>query len=799
MLRNTIYRLTLTGLLLCLSAEFISAQQLPLDSLRQRFDRFRKNGLQEKIYLHTDRSGYLTGETMWFKVYLADGSFHRPSAMSDVAYIEILDRTTQAVLQTKVGLVDGKGNGSLFLPATLNSGNYTIRAYTSWMKNFSADYYFHKPVGIINAFKKTEPETKAVASSLDAQFFPEGGTLLSGLKNKVGFRVINSSGKGIDFKGSIINQQNDTLVSFKPLAFGIGNFTFIPQADQIYRAVIREASGKQSIFKIAPVSPKGYALHVTDSTDQILRVEVNAITDEASSLIYTFVHARQIIGYAEAKNSKQGTTIFTINKNDLPEGINHITIFDGNLKPVGERLYFKKPATTLSIAVKADQSQYSTRRRVRVDLQTLLNTEAKVADLSVSVYKIDSLFNTATESIQDYFWITSDLKGTIESPEYYLSNDVSVKEAIDNLMLTHGWRRFQWNDVIASKYTAVNFLPEYRGHIVKGIVRNVDGSPATRILTYLAAPGKITRLYGSRSNDKGEVFYEMQKFAGSTNVILQTNVKRDSTQRIEIFSPFSDTFSSRTISPFQLAPERGKELLERSVALQVQDVYYRDQLEKFSNRETDSTAFYGPPDEKYMLDAFTRFQVMEEVMREYVPGVMVRKRKDGFHFLVLDDVHRAIFDDTPLMMLDGVPIFDEDEIMTFDPLKVKKLEVVRRRYYLGPLSFPGIVSYTTYTGDLGGFQLNPKSVKLNYEGLQLQREFYSPRYETQPQRQSRMPDQRTLLYWNPSVTTAADGKQQLEFYTSDQAGNFQIVVEGMTQDGAVGSGSHSFTVNTHNN
>jgi hypothetical protein len=190
---------------------------------------------------------------------------------------------------------------------------------------------------------------------------------------------------------------------------------------------------------------------------------------------------------------------------------------------------------------------------------------------------------------------------------------------------------------------------------------------------------------------------------------------------------------------------------------------------------------------------------MEEVMREYVPGVMVRKRKDGFHFLVLDDVHRAIFDDTPLMMLDGVPIFDEDEIMAFDPLKVKKLEVVRRRYYLGPLNFPGIVSYTTYTGDLAGFQLNPKSVKLNYEGLQLQREFYSPRYETQPQRQSRMPDQRTLLYWNPSVTTTTDGKQQLEFYTSDQAGNFQIVVEGMTQDGAVGSGSHSFTVNTHNN
>jgi uncharacterized protein YfaS (alpha-2-macroglobulin family) len=88
---------------------------------------------------------------------------------------------------------------------------------------------------------------------------------------------------------------------------------------------------------------------------------------------------------------------------------------------------------------------------------------------------------------------------------------------------------------------------------------------------------------------------------------------------------------------------------------------------------------------------------------------------------------------------------------------------------------------------------------MNYDGLQIQREFYTPRYETQQQRQSRMPDQRTLLYWNPSVTTGTDGKQQLEFYTSDQSGNFQIVVEGLTNDGIAGSGRHSFSVLQQNN
>lgn len=800
MLKSVTYRAILTAGLIFTTGIYSFAQQPVLDSLKIKFDRYRQKGFQEKIYVHIDRPGYLTGETMWFKIYLTDAAFHKPAELSDVAYIEVLDRALQPVLQTKVSLTDGKGNGSLFIPATLNSGNYIIRAYTSWMKNFSADYFFHKTVSFVNAFKKPEPESVTTTAALDAQFFPEGGTLIGGIKSKVAFRVTNASGKGIAFTGAIINQQNDTVARFTPLKFGIGSFTFTPQPDQIYRAVVHEASGKTSIVKFPAAVSTGYSMHVTDSVENTLHISVHStLQTEEPAFVYTFIHARQVVAIAEAKYIKNGVATFTVAKQDLPEGINQITIFDGNLKPLCERLYFKKPESTFSIDLKTDQTQYSNRRRVRVDLYTHHATSSKASDLSVAVYKEDSIFYESGSGITDYFTLTSDLKGIIESPEYYRSNDAFVKEATDNLMLTHGWRRFQWSNVISNTYPVINFLPEYRGHIVKGMVRNADGSIAKGILTYAAAPGKITRLYGSRSNDKGEVYYEMQKSSGSANIVLQTNLKRDSTHRIEILSPFASDFSSIAIPPLRLSSSYAQALLDRSVALQVQDIYYRDQFEKLAIREADSSAFYGPPDEKYILDAFTRFPVMEEVMREYVPGVMVRKRKDGFHFMVIDHVHNDVFNDTPLIMLDGVPIFDEDEIMAFSPLKVRKLEVITRRYYLGPLSFPGIVSYTTYNGDLGGFQLNPKSVKMNYEGLQLQREFYLPRYESQQQRQSRMPDQRTLLYWNPSAITNADGSLQLEFYTSDQSGNFRVVVEGMTADGLTGSNASSFTVNPNNN
>lgn len=229
--------------------------------------------------------------------------------------------------------------------------------------------------------------------------------------------------------------------------------------------------------------------------------------------------------------------------------------------------------------------------------------------------------------------------------------------------------------------------------------------------------------------------------------------------------------------------------------MQVQDIfYYEDYGKRFVDPDIDSSAFYGQPDATYYLDDYTRFPVMEEVMREYVPGVFVRKRKDGFHLMLVDLVNGGVLNDDPMILLDGVPVFDADEIMQFDPLRIKKLEVVKRQYYLGQAVFSGIVSYSTYQGDLGGFPLDPRSISLNYDGLQVQRRFHSPVYNNDQQRANRTPDQRYLLYWNPQLITDQQGKQLVEFYTSDVTGTYHVVVEGLNRQGISGSKLYTFTV-----
>ena len=778
-------------------------QQAPLDTLKKKFDRYRVNHPSEKLYVHTDQDLYLTGETLWFAMYYVDGVLHRPADISKVAYVEILDKDNRPVLQTKISLKNGYGNGALFLPATINTGNYILRAYTQWMKNFDPELFFNKTITVVNTFRKLDEKKPPSADEqqVHAQFFPEGGDLVAGLQSKVAFQITDSKGKGIDLSGMILNTRNDTVTSFTTHKFGLGNFVFTPQAGDSYRAIIT-SSGRSQTFNLPEAKAQGYVMQVRDSTADLVAIHITSSAPlNQSKTIYYFIHARQVVATSGVHQWVGVKTSILVDKKNLNEGISHITIFDQYLNPVCERLYFRPVTRKLSLDIKASQSEYGVRRKVSINLSSGGDSTTYAGSiLSVAVVKSDSLQHELSGNILNYLWLTSDLKGSIESPDYY--SDMSspeVKAAIDNLMLTHGWRRFEWSDILTDKEQPIKYVPEYRGHLIRGIVLDETGKPAPGIGTYLSSPSKIIQLYTARSKANGEVQFEMKDFWGLKKVIVQTNTSQDSTYQIRLVNPFSEQYTTPRLSDVDLTPDVANNLLARSVAMQVQDIYYGDRFINFSDGAIDSSAFYGKADETYFLDDFTRFTVMEEVMREYVSGVMVRKRRDGFHFLVLNNIRKTLFQDDPLIILDGMPIFDVDRIMAFDPLKIKKLEVFTGRYYLGPLHFPGLVSYSTYGGDLGGFTLDQKSLSLNYEGLQRQRVFYSPQYETQKQRESRRPDRRHLLYWNPHVTLDAAGKQQLEFFTSDLTGNFTIVVEGLSKAGYAGSNVSTISVKHFNN
>jgi hypothetical protein len=780
-----------------ISSDFVSGQERTDTSgaLVNQLIRYGNHHLQEKLFVHIDRSLYLTGETIWLRLYYVDGSFHRPLNVSKVAYLEVLDTHHKAVVQGKIALNDeGSGNGTLFLPASIGSGYYTVRAYTNWMKNFSPELYFQQQITVVNPFAHVIPGPKINPVNYDVQFFPEGGNLVNGLKSVVGFRAVDQTGRGIDFRGVIFNERNDTITNISPLKFGIGRFTFTPFKGHEYRAIIIDSNRKRAAYKLPSAVDEGIVLHVSETPDKI-KIGVNAIIKTDHPVVHLLAHTRQGIMVYHTQSLQNGEGVFMIDKNVLGEGISHITIFNENLIPVCERLVFTKPIQELTIDVRSE-SNYACRKKVNIHIRTSLAGKMDTtANLSASIVKVDSLGESG-QNIVNYLLLTSDLKGNIESPGYYFERESTQerREASDNLMLTHGWIRFKWQDIFQGDHPA-EYIPEYHGHVITGRIKEASTRvPASGVLTYLSLTGLHTRPALSRSNDQGKLFFEMQGFYGRNDLIVQTNTQVDSVYKVEVDDPFSEKKSTYPAAEIDLRDEIGETIAQRSIHMQVGNAFYKNGMSVVKKIRWDSAAFYGPPDEKYNLDDYTRFPTMEEVMREYVRGVQVRKHKDGFHFMNFDWVNKAIFAKDPFVMVDGIPVFDIDRIISFDPRQVKSVEVMNRKYYLGVSAFDGIVSYRTYTGDLGGFQPDVKSLITSYDGLQSQREFFSPQYETPLQQESTIPDTRNLLYWSPSVTTDHEGNARINFYTSDISGKYRVVIQGITKEGIPGYSSTTFQV-----
>jgi hypothetical protein len=318
----------------------------------------------------------------------------------------------------------------------------------------------------------------------------------------------------------------------------------------------------------------------------------------------------------------------------------------------------------------------------------------------------------------------------------------------------------------------------------------LQNSPA-----YMSVPGRKFSFAGSVSNTNGLLRFSASKFYGKNNLVLQSDPAKNNKYTIDLLTPYSDKFSAIVTPVFSFSEKWKEELLDRSINMQVENTYLVEKKRKFLlPLMDDTTAFYGNPDKEYYLDDYTRFNTMEEVLREYVKEVRLRKQSDKFSFQVRDALFNIFFEDPPLILIDGVPVLDADKIVAMDPLKIKKIEIMSRKSYLGSVAANGIISYKTYEGDLAGYELDPNAIVVEYDGLQRQREFYSPVYNTPEQTKSRIPDYRNLLVWVPEIKSETGTEKKIVFYSSDLSGKFVISIQGITADGVPVSTLLNFTV-----
>jgi hypothetical protein len=759
------------------------------------YNQYRSQYLQEKLYVHTDKNSYITGEICWFRIYCVDAFSNKAVNLSKIAYVEILDQNNRPVLQEKVSLKPGESESSIIIPVSLASGTYKFRAYTNWMKNFGPEYFFEKAIRIINP-NMLQPDSSVIKiKRYDIQFFPEGGNLVQNIQSKVAFRITDAYGRGLDCEGLLLNSTGDTILRFHPLHLGLGHFIFTPLAGQSYKALVRFPRGEEVIKEFPAVYSKGYVMNLVKRNDSQVVVKLNVSPDLEGEDLSLFVHGNQKALAVQKGKIQNHAAEFVVKPEELEDGISQFTVFNQNGQPVCERLYFIYPKKKLLFSVET-KPEYGIREKVNLDLNVADEKGKPVySDMSLAVYRLDSLQGVEEMDIRNYFYLTAEL-GAFESPAFYFrENEKDREEDMENLMLTHGWRRFNWNDLIQQKPLKVEYSPEYNGHIVQGIVvNNKTGLPSPHINAYLSVPSNRTQYRPTTSDQNGKVKFELIGFYGSQELIVQTNPKEDSIYHIEIASPFSQKYGAFTAPDFPLPSKNSSQLLDQHIHEQVQHIYDGTRLNKFIMQYVDSNPFYIVPDEKYLLDDYVRFQTMEEVLREYVHSLNVVRRKDNFQIYLFDNTNRSVFEDEPLILVDGVPFFYTNELIHQDPLKIKRIDLINREYALGSQTYSGIINLTTYHGDLEGIVLDPRAIVLDYPGIPEKREFFERRYETEELVNSRMPDYRTLLYWSPQIKSGSDGKKQINLYTSDLPGKYAVVLQGLSEKGVPGSQVVFFTV-----
>lgn len=768
-----------SALIILTSATYALAQ----DGLSEKvlsLEKFEQENYRELIFIQTDKRAYFTGERIHFKIFCLEKTTSMPSELSKIAYLEVLDKDNNQILQAKIELNEGTGYGEVFIPTNINSGNFVLRGYTRWMRNDGPETFYHSMITVINPFKKLGLKPLDDENEVSISFYPESGTPINGLKTIVVFDCKNANGHPVDVNGTLIANDSIIIKEFKPDMNGFGSFEFTPDIFNKYHVNLMHSDSTVTTHDFPPTVGKGLALQVeSNSTDYMINLFCNDQTfiDPAESLYYIVQQKGRIVAKNNVKLLK-GKASFSIDKSIINDGIATISLFDEEGKLLHRRDIFKY-SNKINNSLNVNKSEFAARENATLDLSDLTDTNEPI-DLSISVANYHKNFAGHIINLTDYLLLENSLQGFVYGLETFFQETETTK-SINNLLIAFPNKSVVMEDSIPE---VKKYIPEYRGALITGkIINKETKEPATGIYAFISIPGKNVQFDASKSRRYGQIIFEMKDFYGENEIIVQTDYTKDTIYSIEIDNPFSDEFIEIKLPEINIDEHLQKWIEHQSYNMQINNAYAKYSPKLPILNKVDSSAFYNEPDSRYYLDDYTRFIVMEEVMREYVYGVNLRKNQNGFHFMTLDLDRNDIFSENPLMLLDGVPVFDADEIIAFDPLKVEKIETVKRRFHMGYLDCHGIVSCTTYDGDLAGFSLNKKALVMEFEGIQSLKQYYSPKYASAAEKRSTTPDFRNTLYWNPSIKMDSESNHLVDFYTSDDANNYEIRINGISKDG----------------
>ncbi|MDQ2863763.1 MAG: hypothetical protein M3R50_08995, partial [Bacteroidota bacterium] len=411
---------------------------------------------QEKAYLHYDKSAYTPGETIWYKAYIMNGIY--PSDESKNFYVDVTDDKGKLLLHSILPVVYAAAAGQFDIPKEYTGKYIHVKAYTKWMLNFDSSFLYNRDVRILSKSAGASVKNTIIPS---LQFFPEGGDAIAGVSNKIAFKANDQFGRPINIKGIIENNRGEKIDSLRTVHDGMGFFFIFPKSGESFTAkwslrnpLEKDEKGTEHTSELPAIKQTGISLQVAMTGDK-RNFLVSASPEIASTLgsLHLMGTMNQHEIFKLTKDISSGSIKGIIPTLDLPSGILTITVFDSHWTPLAERItYINNQEYLFTAEMKVEH--WGLNKRARNDISITV-PDSLPATFSVAVTDL-SIDADSSENIISHLLLTGDLKGKVYNPSYYFTNNSDTMSGqLDLVMLTHGWRRFKWEDVVAGKFPKI--------------------------------------------------------------------------------------------------------------------------------------------------------------------------------------------------------------------------------------------------------------------------------------------------------------------------------------------------------
>lgn len=405
---------------------------------------------REVVYMHLNKSTYIKGETIGFKAYVVNKSDKKTAALTTNLYVSIEDKNQKVLQQKLIKITDGVASNTFEIDSMFTSGYYNVKAYTNWMLNFNEKNHYQESIRVIDPETEKYITEEVIENEIDAQFLPESGHLLNGVINTIGVVIKNNLGFGIaNAKGEILDKNNKVLSSFETNQFGIGKFQLLADATNSYKVKITNANKDLSFNLDENIEAKGIIMSLKSLKSKVyVSISTNLETFETvkNKRHSLMIHNGNRFDVVDIYFTDKTNVTKIIDISNFASGVNILTLFNEEDKPIAERLFFNYEG--INIVTSNTITASKKRDTVTVNLNFNAFNSTAFNSLSVSILPQETKSYNKHHNMISYTYLQPYIKGTIEQAKYYFTNiNAKKKYELDNLLLTQGWSSYNWNDI----------------------------------------------------------------------------------------------------------------------------------------------------------------------------------------------------------------------------------------------------------------------------------------------------------------------------------------------------------------